>query len=170
MKKQFIICIMCAMTLCACGTETNKENEISEITETTTNDLDVETETIEELGEQIQNEINEIAEDYQPQKETKSLSSICDKLEEQNVVSGAKTEMAGEMIGAVSGIKYSDCSIEIYEYELDSEKYKGIEDNGIVKMEGFDYEVSVSVYKNGYIAIGEGITEDFKNAFYSIVE
>ena len=62
-------------------------------------------------------------------------------------------EMAGEMIGAISGIKYKDCNVEIYEYDTSSEKYKELVANGKILMEGFNVEIIPSVIHNQFVMI-----------------
>lgn len=111
------------------------------------------TDAVESLQETIQNEVDSIVDNYSPQETTKSLNSLCQYLEDSNLVSGERIEMAGEMIGAISGVKYKDCNVEIYEYDTSSEKYKELVSNGKILMEGFNVEVVPSIIHNQFVLI-----------------
>ena len=57
------------------------------------------------------------------------------------------------MIGAISGVKYTDCNVEIYEYDTDSEKYKDLVSTGKVMLEGFNVDITPSAIHNQYVLI-----------------
>lgn len=111
------------------------------------------TAAVESLNETIQAEIDSIASNYSPQETTKSLKALCEYLESSDLVSGERIEMAGEMIGAISGVKYTDCNVEIYEYDTDSEKYKDLVSTGKVMLEGFNVDITPSAIHNQYVLI-----------------
>lgn len=106
---------------------------------------------VEEMENAIQNEINNIAEQYEPQNTTNSLHDLCKQLEDNNLVNGEYIEMAGEMVGAISGIKYADCNVEIYEYDANSEKYAEIVNTGKTTLEGFNIDFVPSAINGKYI-------------------
>lgn len=74
-------------------------------------------------------------------------------LENAEVVSGEFIQMAGDMIGAISGIKYSDSKVEIYEFDMDSEAYKNTLSTGIVHLDGFNIDIPVSSIHNQYVLL-----------------
>lgn len=111
------------------------------------------TAAVESLNKTIQAEIDSIASNYSPQETTKSLKALCEYLESSDLVSGERIEMAGEMIGAISGVKYTDCNVEIYEYDTDSEKYKDLVSTGKVMLEGFNVDITPSAIHNQYVLI-----------------
>lgn len=106
---------------------------------------------VEEMENAIQSEINNIAEQYETQNTTDSLHDLCKQLEDNNLVNGEYIEMAGEMVGAISGIKYADCNVEIYEYDTNSEKYAEIVNTGKNTLEGFNIDFVPSAINGKYI-------------------
>lgn len=55
-----------------------------------------------------------------------SIDDIEKYMLENNAVSGKRTQMAAEIIGAINGFKYSDSNVEIYEYDTNSKRYKDL--------------------------------------------
>lgn len=86
----------------------------------------------------------------------KTLSEIEEFLLSKGVLSGERTKMAAEMVGAVDGFKYSVPGAEIYEYDIESEEYKKLcrgESISLKGMEGFEAN-AVSI--NGkFVLFGE---------------
>lgn len=162
MKKKIVTLLIATSIFCtACGAAPTDASATSEpaIAETATSES-VDTITpedmtaaVESLNETIQAEIDSIANNYSPQETTKSLESLCQYLESSELVSGERIEMAGEMIGAISGVKYTDCNVELYEYDTDSEKYKDLVSTGKVTLEGFNVDVTPSAIHDQYVLI-----------------
>jgi hypothetical protein len=155
MKKKIIVLLLgITLLLSACGNAATSDTPSQESTSVAASvpeeSTPVET-TVESLQETIQDAIDEITDDYAPQATTESLNGVCDFLESESLVSGDRTEMAGEMIGAISGIKYADSNVEIYEYDTESDKYKTLVDTGKVMLDGFDMELTASAIHNQYV-------------------
>lgn len=156
MKKKIIVLLLgTTLLLSACGNAATSDTPSSpESTSVATSapeeTIPVET-TVESLQETIQDAIDEITDDYAPQATTESLNDVCAFLESESLVSGDRTEMAGEMIGAISGVKYADSNVEIYEYDTESDKYKTLVDTGKVMLDGFDMELTASAIHNQYV-------------------
>lgn len=162
MKKKIVTLLIATSIFCtACGATPEDAIATSEpVTAETAASESVDiitpedmTAAVESLNETIQAEIDSIANNYSPQETTKSLESLCQYLESSDLVSGERIEMAGEMIGAISGVKYTDCNVEIYEYDTDSEKYKNLVSTGKVTLEGFSVDVTPSAIHDQYVLI-----------------
>ena len=157
MKKKIVTLLIATSIFCtACGaapadaSATSAPTVSEPMNAVTPEDM---TAAVESLNETIQAEIDSIANSYSPQETTKSLESLCQYLESSDLVSGERIEMAGEMIGAISGVKYTDCNVEIYEYDTDSEKYKNLVSTGKVTLEGFNVDVTPSAIHDQYVLI-----------------
>lgn len=155
MKKKAIALLLGGiLLLSACGNAATSDTPVQESTSVATSSPE-ETAPIEpaaeSLQETIQDAIDDITDDYVPQATTDSLNDVCDFLESEGLVSGDKTEMAGEMIGAISGVKYADSNVEIYEYDTESDRYKTLVDTGKVMLDGFDMELTASAIHNQYV-------------------
>lgn len=128
-------------------------------------------EDTEELQEAIQGKIDEIANQYEQQDTTESLDNICMHFESLGFVSGERTKMAGEMIGAISGVKYSNEHVEIYEYDVNSDKYKELVNTGKTTLEGFNTDFTPTAIHEEYVLYCEEsenkseIVSEFNNLF-----
>lgn len=140
-KKLLIILLSLALSTTACGAAQSSGDGTSSV------------EATDSLSQAVQDEINSISDNYDVQDVTKSLDSLCQYLEDSGLVSGNRIEMAGEMLGAISGVKYTACNVEIYEYDTDSEKYKSLISTGKVTLEGFNIEITPSAVYEEYILI-----------------
>lgn len=155
MKRNLIILLLSAtMLLTACGGNEAQEIESAVSTETTITTESSTQETmvteITTLESAIQSEIDNIAGQYEQQETTDSLSAVCEQLASLGLVSEEPTEMAGDMIGAISGVKYSDSKVEIYEYDTTSAKYKEIVETGKTTIEGFGIEFAMTAVNGPY--------------------
>ena len=90
-------------------------------------------------------------------------NGIEDYLLKKVVLSGERTEMAADMVGAVSGFKYGDS--EIYEYDTSSEEYKELSSGNAIPLKGMeDYLISPLAVNGKYVLMGEA-SEDLIQAF-----
>lgn len=148
----------CSSSNSAVGSPTSVQSQANQITqsahptaETMQSQIDVE---VSRMQNEIQSEINKIANDNPAQAVTGSLNDVCKYLESKGIVSGTQTAMAGQMIGAISGVKYSAQSIEIYEYDTTSEKYKNLVDTNAVVLDGFNMTLTASAINGKYVMFG----------------
>ena len=100
-----------------------------------------------------------------------SLSGLEKYLLDENVLSGNRTEMAADMVGATSGVKYSDSHVELYEYDTNSDAYKKLSSGEKLGLKGMDgFFVSANAVNGKYILIitdGETVNQDLLDAFES---
>ncbi len=90
-------------------------------------------------------------------------NSMEDYLLKKGVLSGERTEMAADMVGAVSGFKYGDA--EIYEYDTSCEEYKELSSGNAIPLKGMeDYLISPLAVNGKYVLMGEA-SEDLIQAF-----
>lgn len=90
-------------------------------------------------------------------------NDIEDYLLKKGVLSGERTEMAADMVGAISGFKYGDA--EIYEYDTSSEEYKELSSGNAIPLKGMeDYLISPLAVNGKYVLMGEA-SEDLIQAF-----
>lgn len=85
----------------------------------------------------------------------KKLSDVENYFIEKGLVTGEKTLVEASMIGALNGFKYVDSDVEVYEYDLDSEQYKGLVENNTVEVEGFGMEIIASAINGKYVLFCE---------------
>jgi len=153
MKKFTLLVLLSGILLCsACGNSASAPSS-SDSTSEEVNLTEEYSSAVESLQDTIQDAINDIADNYSPQPTTDSLDSLCTFMEESGLVSGERIEMAGEMIGAISGVKYKDCNVEIYEYNTTSDSYNALISDGKIIMEGFNIEVIPSAIHEQYVLI-----------------
>lgn len=85
-----------------------------------------------------------------------SIEDIEKYMLDKGVVSGQKTQMAAEMVGAINGFKYSDSNVEVYEYDVNSKNYKALAKGKKIPLEGFDgYEIGAVSVNGKFVLIGE---------------
>lgn len=90
-------------------------------------------------------------------------NSMEDYLLKKGVLSGERTEMAADMVGAISGFKYGDA--EIYEYDTSSKEYKELSSGNAIPLKGMeDYLISPLAVNGKYVLMGEA-SEDLMQAF-----
>ncbi len=87
-----------------------------------------------------------------------SLTEVEEYLKEKNVVSGEKTEVLAEMIGATSGFKYLDSNVEVYEYDTKSDTYKNLEKTNTVELKDFGMTLTASAINGKYVLFCEDAT------------
>lgn len=87
-------------------------------------------------------------------------SEIENYLLEKGLLSGNRTEMAAEMVGAISGFKYGET--EIYEYADDSVELKTLSEGNSITLEGFGVEMSPVCVNENYVMFGTASDELIK--------
>lgn len=86
----------------------------------------------------------------------KSLTDLENYMLNEGVLSGDKTKMAADMVGAIDGFKYADCNTEIYEYDVNSEKYISLSSGEEIELEGMSGFTIKAVSINGkFVLMGE---------------
>lgn len=79
------------------------------------------------------------------------------------LLTGERTEMAAEMIGAESGFKYGD--VEIYEFDESSDSYQKLAAGESVELEGMEgFGISAAAVNGKYVLVGSP-SEEVINAF-----
>ncbi|WFR56370.1 hypothetical protein QA584_22570 [Anaerocolumna sp. AGMB13025] len=81
-----------------------------------------------------------------------SISDVVDFLKDKGYIKGNETKMDASMIGGISGVKYKDSKIEIYEYDTNSDTYKSLVKTNKVMIEGLNIEMTMSAV-NGKFAL-----------------
>lgn len=84
---------------------------------------------------------------------TKTLNNLVSYLESKKLLSGEKTKMAASLIGAKTGVKYSDIGVELYEYNTSSKVYKNILKTKKVTLKDFNMDLKVSGINGKFIII-----------------
>ena len=86
-----------------------------------------------------------------------------DYLLDLGLLTGERTEMAAEMIGAESGFKYGD--VEIYEFDESSDSYQKLAAGKSVELEGMEgFGISAAAVNGKYVLVGSP-SEEVINAF-----
>ncbi len=106
-----------------------------------------------------------------PKAPTKDKEASIDDIEkymlENDAVSGQRTQMAANMVGAIDGFKYGDSNVEIYEYDINSKNYKTLAKGKKIPLEGMDgFEVEAVSINGKFVLIGEP-SKDAINIFDS---
>lgn len=100
-----------------------------------------------------------------------ALSDLEKYLLNQGVLSGNRTDVFAQMIGAKSGIKYKDSGVEIYEYSPDAKEYKELVKGNPVTIEGFEgVEITAKAINGNFVLIetqDKTASQDLINAFES---
>lgn len=100
-----------------------------------------------------------------------ALSDLEQYLLNQGVLSGNRTDVFAQMIGAKSGMKYKDSGVEIYEYSPDTEEYKELTKGNPISIEGFEgVEITAKAINGNFVLIetqDKTASQDLINAFES---
>lgn len=103
--------------------------------------------------------------------EESSLTDLEEYLLSVGVLSGERTETAASMIGALSGFKYADSYVEIYEYDVNSEEYKKLSSGESVELDGMaGVSIKATAINGKYVLIASyenSISQDAVDAFTS---
>lgn len=104
--------------------------------------------------EQITTEsISETTTTEEPTTETTDdVYSVAQQLVDQGLLTGEYIEPYAELIHAISGIKYTDQGVEIYEYDTSSDTYSTLVSGNPIPIEGFDgYSVTASAINGRFV-------------------
>lgn len=85
-----------------------------------------------------------------------SLATLEEYLLGSGLLSGERTEMAVDMIGATSGFKYEDSYAEIYEFDETSDTYKNLVETNSVTLSDFNMTLSAVSINGKYALFASG--------------
>ncbi len=153
MRKKIITLLMIsALALSGCSNENTSEPEPETKTTAEATKSPDATSPAQETDTPEPQETQEAPQE----KKDASLDDIEQHMLENNAVSGEKTQMVADMIGAISGFKYSDSNVEIYEYDVNSKNYKALTKGKKIPIEGFEgYEVGAAAINGKFVLMGE---------------
>lgn len=158
MKKISVILIMAlmvSMVETGCGNSKNKETAPDSTAVQSSEEPSI-TEQTSTKQEPVERESED------------DVYSVGKYLEEKGVASGEISQASAEMIGAKEGIKYLHSGIEIYEYDMSSDAYKTLKQDGKIEVQGFEgYFVTVNAVNGKFVLIisNEKENVDAVNAF-----
>lgn len=107
MKKKLVSFILASSLIFSCNATVFADAKDDRIAE-----LEAQVEELQKTIEELQEKLSKY----------ESGSGMEEYLLEKGLLSGERTEMAADMVGAVSGFKYG--GTEIYEYDMESESYQ----------------------------------------------
>ncbi len=84
-----------------------------------------------------------------------TLSDLADYLLDKGVVTGSSTSTAADLISAEAGFKYVDSSVEVYEYDTNSDAYKTLVETNQVELQGFNMTLKATAIKGKYVLFCE---------------
>lgn len=150
MKKKFIALLLVS-TLALSSTSVvfadEKDDKIAELQK----QVDEMQKTIDDLNAELDK--------YRSQDQQDN--SMEDYLLDKNLLSGDRVEMSADMVGALSGFKYSDA--EIYEYDTSSEEYQELSSGNAIPLDGMeDITVDALAINGKYVLMGEASDELIK--------
>lgn len=76
---------------------------------------------------------------------------------EKKLLSGDRTEMAADMVGAISGFKYGNT--EIYKYDMESDSYKNLVAENKITLKDFGVDLVPLAVSKEYVLFGEASEE-----------
>lgn len=97
-----------------------------------------------------------------------TLNDIESYLQDSGVLSGEKTQMAADMVGAINGFKYDESGIEVYEYDTNSEEYTALSNGEEIELKGMEgFTIGAAAVNGKFVLIGEPSQEaiDAFNSF-----
>ncbi|HIU75553.1 MAG TPA: hypothetical protein IAC62_06705 [Candidatus Pelethocola excrementipullorum] len=167
MKKKLCLAVLCTLTLsfAACGNNVTATSSASSTSTSETSEEEQQTTDTSEEKEQATDTSGE------EQAADISLSGLEAFLLEKGVITGARTEIAAEMVGAVSGFKYADTGAEFYEYDTNSDAYKTLSETGSIELQGMEgFNVTAVSINGSYVLIassGTTLSQELIDAFNS---
>ncbi|WP_143321066.1 hypothetical protein [Clostridium sp. HBUAS56010] len=144
--KTLPVFVVSAILLTACSTNSVETTQSPTQVEST-HELE---ENVENLSESIESKVKDL-ETAPTAATTNSLEDLASYLKENNLIQGEPTGMPAEMLGAISGAKYGD--VAIYEYEKESDSYKGLIENGYITLEGVGSKIEPSAINDKYMLL-----------------
>lgn len=144
MKKRFLTLLFAttlSLSLAACGNDKAKDNDTR-----VENDADENDNATDDVTDNSE-------EDSSTEKTELSLDGLEQYLLEQGVLTGEKTETVASMIGAEAGFRYEDNNAEIYEYNVESDEYKALVNDGSVEIEGMGFSISAAAINDRFVLI-----------------
>nr|WP_288829793.1 hypothetical protein [uncultured Clostridium sp.] len=145
--KSIPVFVVSTLLLTACATSSVETATQASTQVETTNELKGKTES---LSESIENKAKDL-ETAPTAATTNSLENLAGYLKENNVIQGEPAGVPAEMLGAISGAKYGD--VAIYEYEKESDSYKGLIENGYVTLQGMGTKIEPSAVNDKYMLL-----------------
>jgi hypothetical protein len=163
MKKKLLMTLLsiCFIVLCSCS-----KNNTTSVTNTNTVDEstneNVNTDESNKIEEAETTDSNDTTSNNDSEVTTvQSLDDVENYLKSAGVLTGEKTEMAAEMVGAVNGFKYLDNSVEVYEFDIESEAYKKVLETNEMDLTDFGTTIPVNAINGKYVLYcDESATKD----------
>lgn len=152
-KKLLTILLACSISVgvVACGDTESKSNDTSKTSGHKNNSL------VDENSETMTNDSND---NHTEEATEKTLTDIENYMLENGAISGEKTKMAADMVGAVDGFKYKDSDVEVYEYDINSEEYIKLSNGEEIPLQGMEsVTVSASAINGKFILMGNPTQE-----------
>lgn len=106
----------------------------------------------EDLTESLENVADEL-ENAPTDPGTKSLEDLAAYLKENNIIEGEPEDIPAHLAGAIGGAKYD--TVYLYEYDKDSDSYKGLLENGYVVIEGIGTKMEPNAINDKFMLICE---------------
>lgn len=137
MRKIFLLFLTISLfSLSACSSDPSTTTEEQITTESISETSTTESSTTEEPTEET----------------TDDVYSVAQQLVDQGLLTGERTEMYAELIHAISGIKYTDQGVEIYEYDTSSDTYSSLVAGNAIPIEGFDgYSITADAINGKFV-------------------
>ncbi|WP_026893401.1 hypothetical protein [Lacrimispora aerotolerans] len=114
------------------------------------------TQQIQEKAESLSESLENAAKDLKEAPtaaSTNSLEDLANYLKENKMIEGEPAGIPAQSLGAISGSKYND--VAIYEFDKDSDSYKGLLENGYVVLEGFGTKIEPTAINDKFMLICE---------------
>jgi outer membrane murein-binding lipoprotein Lpp len=140
------IFVISSLLLSACVSSNTKTTQPQTQAETT--------QQIQEKAESLSESLESLAEDLKEAPTaatTNSLEDLANYLKENKMIEGEPAGIPAQSLGAISGSKYND--VAIYEFDKDSDSYKGLLENGYVVLEGFGAKIEPTAINDKYMLI-----------------
>lgn len=144
--KALPVFVVSVLLLTACSTNSAETTQSPTQVEST-HELE---EKVESLSESMESKVKDL-ETAPTATATNSLEDLASYLKENNMIQGEPKGVPAEMLGAISGAKYG--YVAIYEYEKESDSYKGLIENGYVTLQGMGTKIEPSAVNDKYMIL-----------------
>jgi hypothetical protein len=145
--KSIPVFVISTLLLSACAANSVETATQAPAQVETTHELE---KNVENLSEGIESKVKDL-ETAPTAAATNSLEDLASYLKENNMIQGEPKGVPAEMLGAISGAKYGD--VAIYEYEKESDSYKGLIENGYVTLQGMGTKIEPSAVNDKYMLL-----------------